>query len=406
MKKIAIMLVSLLLVIVMAFTFVACDEDKNQGGGNGNGTEQGGNGGGSEALKPVDMETFVSAVLENISKADGLTVSLKAEAKGSATITAPAAEEGGDPVVTNTPIDASVSDTYALDTVYATNILKVFDRFGGLLTGTVPVAADNSGYEFNLSVETKAVRAAIDGVNGFLNGLGKTISLDEALNLILPAGTDAATWLTKVFSATITVQEFVNELDAVFQGVGIDLNTVVETVTTVIFGTPVNLDLILSMEIEVPAPGGEQETDSSTAPDGDGAATVMKKIGEVEMKTIVDPLLSSAVPDMGLTYDGIGSLLAFMGPYLDITTVYDLAMSMMYQSIGLPFPPKSAVLATAEIETAEFTLTFKTDKEMKPVSFAVQAAFKGSCSYTDAYEDTETVYAADVTASASGTFAY
>ena len=134
MKKFLTALLALILALAMAFAMVACEEtNKDPNNGNGNDTEQGGDNTGDntgdneedEPLQPVDAKVFARTILEQISEAEGFSVTLNASAKGSTTVT------DAEGVATPTTIDESVSDTFTLDEAktYISNTLTVLTAF-------------------------------------------------------------------------------------------------------------------------------------------------------------------------------------------------------------------------------------------------------------------------------------
>ena len=91
MKKFLTALLALILALSMAFAMVACEEtNKDPNNGDGNNTEQGGDNGGNnggnentgngdneeDKPEPVSVKEFMETILENISTAEGFSVTL------------------------------------------------------------------------------------------------------------------------------------------------------------------------------------------------------------------------------------------------------------------------------------------------------------------------------------------
>ena len=233
MKKFLTALLALILALAMAFTMVACTDDNggqdNNGGDNNGGNEQ------EETLEPVDAKVFTETILDQISKAEGLSVTLNASAKGSTTVT------DAEGVATPTTIDESVSDTYALDEAktYISNTLTVFDDIWGLFAGidgidsifagTVQPVSDNSGYEYSITVDTEQVKTVWKQINDFLADETNTIGniLKGILPKTAPEGSNvsedateddiAKAWTTAIFADGITFNGLFDVLNEIFE---------------------------------------------------------------------------------------------------------------------------------------------------------------------------------------------
>ena len=480
MKKFLTALLALMLALAMAFTMVACTDNGDvnggdNGGNNGGNTEQvGGNtdddkddddkddgdntdgdntdGGNTEdeVLKPVDTKVFVQTILEQISGAEGFSVTLTAKADG--TVTAP--NEAGESA--NTTIKESVSDTYTLDTLYASNILGVFEdiynlfaKIGGIedfFAGTVEPLKDNSGYEYTITVTEADIRPTVEAVQKFFTkgtddesseetpSAAEKYTLGELFDLIMPdtapngfnpnpeSSDDEATqiakaWVSKFFDADITVggmYNIVNEIlmktDAGDYGTAKDIaNTVVKIVTGSVLGLPLDLDAIAPFlnVIKVDEEGNI----------GFGEEAVGTPLAEIKIAPIVDNFLAEhpieIFPgyELVLTYVQIGGMIVENFWITPISGLYGLANT--FGGLGLPsFADISEFITSAKVDEAtSLSISIKTDKDMKLVSFSAEAEVKCSTSLTIKDEEgkpTDKVlnYAADITASASGTFGY
>ena len=83
---------------------------------------------------------------------------------------------------------------------------------------------------------------------------------------------------------------------------------------------------------------------------------------------------------------------------MTVTEFYDWLVLIM-ESMSITLPTSNELNGSA-VETAIFSVTVKTDKDMKLTSFSADAAFKGSITMSGQ------LYAADIKASAKGTFGY
>ena len=120
-------------------------------------------------------------------------------------------------------------------------------------------------------------------------------------------------------------------------------------------------------------------------------------LGDVTLASIINPMLSQA----GLTFENIGVLLPILWDNLNVSQIYDLVVDMA----GLPLP-KSSDMGSLELTTANLSVTIRTDKDLKLTYFSANADLEGGYSVTDSYSDTVSKYAADIKASAKGTFGY
>ena len=168
-----------------------------------------------------------------------------------------------------------------------------------------------------------------------------------------------------------------------------------------------SLESILGMEVEVGEDGSIVGLPDENTPEAN-----IKTLGEISVAKVVDPLLANVdLMGMTLTYASIGTMLNTLLWYFPVATIYDLAIAMVAQSNGWTFVPVSSTLAAVEIQTATLKVTIKTDKNMRLSSFSAEAVVKGAVS-VDILDDwgeptgKTNDYAADITASASGTFGY
>ena len=83
---------------------------------------------------------------------------------------------------------------------------------------------------------------------------------------------------------------------------------------------------------------------------------------------------------------------------MTVTEFYDWLVLIM-ESMSITLPTSNELNGSA-VETAIFSVTVKTDKDMKLTSFSASGSFEGSITIR------EQLYAADITATASGTFGY
>lgn len=410
MKKFITALLALILALAMAFAMVACEEtNKDPNNGNGNDTEQGGNNTGDntgdntggneedESLQPVDAKLFAQTILEQISTAEGFSVTLNAKADG--TVTAP--NEAGESA--NTTIKESVSDTYTLDEAmsYLSNTLTVFDDiwslFAGIdaFSGTVQPDLDNSGYEYSFTVSTEQVQTVWNTVNNFLQTTGKESSLIELLDPLFPAPEEdteqsaAYLWLVDLLAPNKTLGEFITQLNSVLPD-NYKINKLVGIAAGII-GFPIDLDMILGLKIKFEA----NENGELIPVESD------KTLAETTMSELLDPVLATVenpiIPGMPLTYQLLGIMPALLQE-MTVTEFYDWLVLIM-ESMSITLPTSNELNGSA-VETAIFSVTVKTDKDMKLTSFSADAAFKGSITMSGQ------LYAADITASASGTFGY
>lgn len=439
MKKFLTALLALILALAMAFAMVACEEtNKDPNNGNGNDTEQGGDNTGDntgdneedEPLQPVDAKVFARTILEQISEAEGFSVTLNASAKGSTTVT------DAEGVATPTTIDESVSDTYTLDEAmsYLSNTLTVFDDiwslFAGIdgidsiFTGTAQPLSDNSGYEYSFNLDTEQVKAGWQQINDYLADETNTVGsiLKGILPETAPDGSDVAedateddiamAWTAAIFADGITFSGLFDVLNEIIEKTNSkeEVNKILRIVTGIAINSPISMDslkLLLAMEVEVGADGAIVGLPDENTPEAN-----IKALGEVSVANVVDPLLANVdLMGMKLTYASIGTMLNTFLWYFPVATLYDLTIAMVAQLNGWTFVPVSSTLAAIEIQTATLSVTVKTDKNMKLSSFSAEAFVKGAVS-VDVLDDwgeptgKTTNYAADITATASGTFGY
>ena len=402
MKKFLTALLALILALAMAFAMVACEEtNKDPNNGNGNDTEQGGDNTGDntedEPLQPVDAKVFARTILEQISEAEGFSVTLNASAKGSTTVT------DAEGVATPTTIDESVSDTYTLDEAmsYLSNTLTVFDDiwslFAGIdaFSGTVQPDLDNSGYEYSFTVSTEQVQTVWNTVNNFLQTTGKESSLIELLDPLFPAPEEdteqsaAYLWLVDLLAPNKTLGEFITQLNSVLPD-NYKINKLVGIAAGII-GFPIDLDMILGLKIKFEA----NENGELIPVESD------KTLAETTMSELLDPVLATVenpiIPGMPLTYQLLGIMPALLQE-MTVTEFYDWLVLIM-ESMSITLPTSNELNGSA-VETAIFSITVKTDKDMKLTSFSASGSFEGSITIR------EQLYAADITATASGTFGY
>ena len=410
MKKFLTALLALILALAMAFAMVACEEtNKDPNNGNVNDTEQGGNNTGDntgdntggneedESLQPVDAKLFAQTILEQISTAEGFSVTLNAKADG--TVTAP--NEAGESA--NTTIKESVSDTYTLDEAmsYLSNTLTVFDDiwslFAGIdaFSGTVQPDLDNSGYEYSFTVSTEQVQTGWNTVNNFLQTTGKESSLIELLDPLFPAPEEdteqsaAYLWLVDLLAPNKTLGEFITQLNSVLPD-NYKINKLVGIAAGII-GFPIDLDMILGLKIKFEA----NENGELIPVESD------KTLAETTMSELLDPVLATVenpiIPGMPLTYQLLGIMPALLQE-MTVTEFYDWLVLIM-ESMSITLPTSNELNGSA-VETAIFSVTVKTDKDMKLTSFSASGSFEGSITIR------EQLYAADITATASGTFGY
>lgn len=441
MKRILTVILSLVLALALVFAMVACDEtqkgpdnsgtDTEQGGTNtddeqGNtDDEQGGTDGDKEeepALEPVDAKVFAKTVLQQISEAEGFSVALSAEAKGS--VTAP--DDTGASVTA--PLDQTVSDTYPLEQTYATNALTVFEDLcslvGGIsgiediFAGTVQPLADNSGYEYTVTIETEQVQAVLSTVQAFFAkgtdeqgeetpSAAEQITLGDIFKAVLPStapegadlGADATAddiakaWVAEIFSADFTVGDTVDLLNTILaeKQIADTANKVVRVITGIAIGTPMDINMISTILSSLMVTVEEDGTITI------GQGTV--PLTDITLAALIDPMLAQQAS--GMTFASLGMLLPWVWDEFNVASIYDIVVDMT----GMPLP-KSGDFASVTIEKAELTVTVTADKTMKLTSFRANAAVKGSYSIVDAMEATVSEYAADITASANGTFGY
>ena len=439
MKKFLTALLALILALAMAFAMVACEEtNKDPNNGNGNDTEQGGDNTGDntgdneedEPLQPVDAKVFARTILEQISEAEGFSVTLNASAKGSTTVT------DAEGVATPTTIDESVSDTYTLDEAmsYLSKTLTVFDDiwslFAGIdgidsiFTGTAQPLSDNSGYEYSFNLDTEQVKAGWQQINDYLADETNTVGsiLKGILPETAPDGSDVAedateddiamAWTAAIFADGITFSGLFDVLNEIIEKTNSkeEVNKILRIVTGIAINSPISMDsleTLLAMKVEVGADGSIVGLPDENTPEAN-----IKSLGDISVAKVVDPLLANVdLMGMKLTYTSIGTMLNTLLWYFPVATIYDLAIAMTAQSNGWTFVPVSSTLAAVEIQTATLTVTIKTDKNMRLSSFSAEAVVKGAVS-VDILDDwgeptgKTTDYAADITASASGTFGY
>ncbi|HIY96353.1 MAG TPA: hypothetical protein H9729_01550 [Candidatus Borkfalkia excrementigallinarum] len=388
MKKFFTALLALILALVMAFSLAACQPSDQNPGDGGNNTEQGGGneGGGNEGgdnneggdgnedggnegevLEPVDAKTFVKALLNNVT--DELAVEWIATVDGETSVTAKDAEA----VVDQIDLNESGKQSLAEYVQYFKNAINVLDEFDSLLTGTVPVAEDKSGYELSLEVKTEDVVPVVEMVKGALP-LMSEFKLGDALGMILK-GVSAEDWVAQLFSADITLREFINQINGVLEPLGVTVQKIVSIVTTILQGQAIDLDALL----DTPA----------TAEDGTAGT-----LGDLMKASVLFDLM---LPGYGIdiTFAEIG---AAASELLD-DTIADLYTTYLMPMLSglLPFEPTLDVLATISVTKADLEITIKADKDMKLTDIEVSCAFNGSITMGDG-----TVYAANITEATFG----
>lgn len=170
MRKFLTVLFAFVLAFTAVFAFAACSDAENDQNGGSN-TEQGGNSdgdnnsnSGEDALQPVAMDAFLSGVLQNISEAEGFSITLAATAKGSTSV------KVGDGNPISEEVDKTFEGTYAPGADFARQLLALLEKYDLSLTGTVPASADNSGYELILPLTAAELlqTQVVDTVVGFL----------------------------------------------------------------------------------------------------------------------------------------------------------------------------------------------------------------------------------------------
>ena len=426
MKKFLTALLALILALAMAFAMVACEEtNKDPNNGNGNDTEQGGDNTGDntgdneedEPLQPVDAKVFARTILEQISEAEGFSVTLNASAKGSTTVT------DAEGVATPTTIDESVSDTFTLDEAmsYLSNTAGIFDDvcefFSGLdilygrimnsdgilnkiFNPTVQPLQDNSGYEYTFSIDdTAIVQAELEKVNTYFQGAGKEQSVFAAMAPLLETSTgepateeDVQAWFTDLFAADKTVKEFLVQLNDLLPA-GMHIQDIIGIATGIMRIPALSFDIIMAMQIAIVV-----NEDGSI-----GIGESDKALGETTMAELINPVLSALLPSedgsASITYEMLGAIIPYLIGGQTMTDFYDWVCSLVetFANVSLP---TSAELNEAVITEAIFSVTVKTDKDMKLTSFSASGSFEGSITIR------EQLYAADITATASGTFGY
>ena len=376
MRKFLTVLLAFVLAFTAVFAFAACSDAENDQNGGSN-TEQGGNSdgdnnsnSGEDALQPVAMDAFLSGVLQNISEAEGFSITLAATVKGSTSV------KVGDGNPISEEVDKTFEGTYAPGADFARQLLALLEKYDLPLTGTVPASADDSGYELILPLTAAELlqTQVVDTVVGFLQENADK-QLGDVLAPVLFGGEYAegegtaalAAWTAKVFTEQITFDEFFAELDKIFALYGFESADVINV-----------LSLIL----------------------GEDIAAKLEGKGKTPVSEVVNPLLQSIEGFEQMTFSGIGQLVA-LGGMLKVGFIWDsiLAVTVAEQT-GLPFAPTIAVMDTLNIAQADITIIVQADKDMKLVSLSATVAFEASV----VAEDTE--YSADIDASANCTFGY
>ena len=376
MKKFLTVLLAFVLAFTAVFAFAACTDAENDQNGGSN-TEQGGNSdgdnnsnSGEDALQPVAMDAFLSGVLQNISEAEGFSITLAATAKGSTSV------KVGDGNPISEEVDKTFEGTYAPGADFARQLLALLEKYDLSLTGTVPASADNSGYELILPLTAAELlqTQVVDTVVGFLQENADK-QLGDVLAPVLFGGEYAeeegtaalAAWTAKVFTEQITFDEFFAELDKIFALYGFESADVINV-----------LSLIL----------------------GEDIAAKLEGKGKTPVSEVVNPLLQSIEGFEQMTFSGIGQLVA-LGGMIKVGVIWDnILAATVAEQTGLPFAPTIAVMDTLNIAQADITIIVQADKDMKLVSLSATVAFEASV----VAEDTE--YSADIDASANCTFGY
>lgn len=379
MRKFLTVLLAFVLAFTAVFAFAACSDAENDQNGGSN-TEQDGNSdgdnnsgdnnSGEDALQPVAMDAFLSGVLQNISEAEGFSITLAATAKGSTSVKA----GGGNPI--SEEIDKTFEGTYAPGADFARQLLALLEKYDLSLTGTVPASADNSGYELILPLTAAELlqTQVVDTVVGFLQENADK-QLGDVLAPVLFGGEYAegegtaalAAWTAKVFTEQITFDEFFAELDKIFALYGFESADVINV-----------LSLVL----------------------GEDIAAKLEGKGKTPVSEVVNPLLQSIEGFEQMTFSGIGQLVA-LGGMIKVGVIWDnILAATVAEQTGLPFAPTIAVMDTLNIAQADITIIVQADKDMKLVSLSATVAFEASV----VAEDTE--YSADIDASANCTFGY
>ena len=418
MKKFLTALLALMLALAMAFTMVACanNSDVNGGdnGGNNGGNENTGNGDNEENKpEPVSVKEFMETILENISTAEGFSVTLDGTFTGTYTV--------GDAE----PVDVSGSNfadqSSVLDKDYATRIISVLDDVYGLLgdidiegidiggiLDSLTVPATDSGYEFSFTINKALMTQLLAGVNNFFATVGqKTLYtiVEEALNSQPSTGeTDnlAATetgeeWFNRLLAADNTIGNIVTQLKEVLPS-NIDFDKIVRIITGIANGNPQGLNDALKTLVLVDE---EKATIDYNVPEGTEGAVA---ISEVKISTLVESLMQAP------------GMYAFLQPMIlsvlsqgTVSQLYNIVVSIVCPMVGMTFMPTTGVFETATIDDKSyFTIKVATDKELKLTSFSVKGLFTGNCVFTDLTDSSlTTAYSAnDITVDLSGTFGY
>ena len=243
MRKFLTVLLAFVLAFTALFAFAACSDAENDQNGGSN-TEQGGNSdgdnnsnSGEDALQPVAMDAFLSGVLQNISEAEGFSITLAATAKGSTSV------KVGDGNPISEEVDKTFEGTYAPGADFARQLLALLEKYDLSLTGTVPASADNSGYELILPLTAAELlqTQVVDTVVGFLQENADK-QLGDVLAPVLFGGEYAeeegtaalAAWTAKVFTEQITFDEFFAELDKIFALYGFESADVINVLSLIL----------------------------------------------------------------------------------------------------------------------------------------------------------------------------
>ena len=429
MKKFLTALLALILALAMAFAMVACEEtNKDPNNGDGNNTEQGGDNGGNnggnentgngdneeDKPEPVSVKEFMETILENISTAEGFSVTLDGTFTGTYTV--------GDAE----PVDVSGSNfadqSSDLDKDYATRIISVLDDVYGLLgdidiegidiggiLDSLTVPATDSGYEFSFTINKALMTQLLAGVNNFFATVGqKTLYtiVEEALNSQPSTGeTDnlAATetgeeWFNRLLAADNTIGNIVTQLKEVLPS-NIDFDKIVRIITGIANGNPQGLNDTLKTLVLVDE---EKATIDYNVPAGTEGAVA---ISEVKISTLVDSLMKMPGAYAALLQPIILQIL----PQATVSQLYDIVVSFVCPMLNMTFMPTTGVFETATIDDKSyFTIKVATDKELKLTSFSVKGLFTGNCVFTDLNDSSlTTAYSAnDITVDLNGTFGY
>lgn len=353
MKKFFTALLALILALAMVFTLAACQpSDPNTGD----------DGGKEETLQPVDAKTFVKALLNNVT--DELAVKWIATVDGETSVTAKDAEA----VIAPVDVNESGRQSLAEYVQYFKNAINVLDEFDSLLTGTVPVAEDKSGYELSLEADlTDGIMAILNMATGYLIANQEAYLGDLLASLFFGGSYEdgaglvpLAEWTASIFNADITFAELFEKIEAALTDTGISAEKIVNIITTVI-----GIDITY--------------------------AQIKQMLGTTPVTAVVTPLLQSIEGFEQMKYEDLGDLV-LLGGSLQIKVLWDQILAPMLAGSNLPFVPTLDVLATISVTKADLEITIKADKDMKLTDIEVSCAFNGSITAADG-----TVYAANIT---------